>query len=220
MTKVTLTFDNGPDPEITPVVLDILARRGIKATFFVLGDKIRDPARRAVAERARDEGHWIGNHTFNHITPLGRSLDPDAHTLEIGRTQALLADLAHPKKFFRPNGGGGLLSDALLSEAALQLLEEEAFTLVLWNVVPRDWENPHHWPQTAREMCAAQDWPLLVLHDLPTGAMDQLDAYLGAEQDAGTTFLQAFPPDCTPVEQGRVVRPVDAYVAPRAGQQS
>lgn len=216
MPKLTLTFDNGPDPETTPMVLDILARRGIKTTFFVIGDKLRDPDRRALAERAHGEGHWIGNHTFNHITPLGDSRDPNAHLVEIARTQALLGDLAHPRKFFRPNGGGGAISRSLLSEAALRLLVDDAFTLVLWNVVPRDWEDPIGWPQTTRKMCADHDWPLLVLHDLPTGAMDRLDAFLAAEQDAGTTFEQEFPPDCTPVECGAVIKPVDAYVSPGA----
>ncbi|MBY9051435.1 polysaccharide deacetylase family protein, partial [Pseudomonas fluorescens] len=43
---LTLTFDNGPDPDVTPLVLDILAERGIKATFFVIGEKLADPARR------------------------------------------------------------------------------------------------------------------------------------------------------------------------------
>ena len=69
MSVITLSFDNGPDPEITPQVLDVLRRHGIKATFFVVGEKLRD--RRKFAERAQAEGHRIGNHTFNHQVPLG-----------------------------------------------------------------------------------------------------------------------------------------------------
>src|SRR5262245_36917907 len=50
--RITLTFDNGPDPEVTPQVLDVLARADVKASFFVLGHKLQHPARRAAAERA------------------------------------------------------------------------------------------------------------------------------------------------------------------------
>ena len=55
MYDLTLTFDNGPDPDVTPHVLDILAERGIKTTFFVIGEKLLDPERRSLAERARAE---------------------------------------------------------------------------------------------------------------------------------------------------------------------
>src|SRR6185295_9075586 len=69
---VTLTFDNGPEPDVTPRVLDILKAHDIRTTFFVIGEKLADPARRRLAVRAHDEGHWIGNHTFTHTVPLGR----------------------------------------------------------------------------------------------------------------------------------------------------
>src|SRR5205814_8828551 len=120
MFDVTLSFDNGPEPEVTPMVLDILARRGIKATFFVIGEKLSDPVRRAVAERAHAEGHWIGNHTFTHSVPLGRQQGDDVAAQEIGRTQDLLAELAHPDRLFRPYGAGGNLDDALLSDSVVE----------------------------------------------------------------------------------------------------
>ena len=52
-------------------MLDTLHRHDVRATFFVLGDKLRD--RRKLAEGAHDNGHWIGNHTSNHLMPLGQS---------------------------------------------------------------------------------------------------------------------------------------------------
>lgn len=52
MYDLTLTFDNGPEPDVTPRVLDILSKRGIKTTFFVIGEKLADPRRRDIAERA------------------------------------------------------------------------------------------------------------------------------------------------------------------------
>ena len=112
MFDLTLTFDNGPEPGVTPRVLDILRERGIKTTFFVIGEKLGDPERRRLAARAHDEGHWIGNHTFTHTVPLGQQHDPETAQNEIGRTQAAIGDLAHPKRWFRPFGGGGNLDDA------------------------------------------------------------------------------------------------------------
>src|SRR5215471_1694251 len=106
MTTITLTFDNGPDPEVTPQVLETLARHGLLATFFVVGEKLRD--RRGLAERAHRAGHWIGNHTYNHIVPLGLSTAPGRAVAEITRTEALIGELAHPRRFFRPFGGGGI----------------------------------------------------------------------------------------------------------------
>ncbi|XSC45191.1 polysaccharide deacetylase family protein [Bradyrhizobium sp. RDT10] len=64
MFDLTLTFDNGPEPGVTPRVLDILREHGIKTTFFVIGEKLGDPERYRLAARAHDEGHWIGNHTL------------------------------------------------------------------------------------------------------------------------------------------------------------
>ena len=71
--EVTLTFDNGPDPEATPHVLDVLAARDLKATFFVVGERLA--AARHLAERAHAEGHWIGNHTWTHRAPFGELED-------------------------------------------------------------------------------------------------------------------------------------------------
>ena len=62
MFDLTLTFDNGPEPETTPFVLDVLADRSIRTTFFVVGHKLSTPEGRELARRAHEEGHWIGNH--------------------------------------------------------------------------------------------------------------------------------------------------------------
>ncbi|MCF3933174.1 polysaccharide deacetylase family protein [Acuticoccus sp. M5D2P5] len=210
--KITLTFDNGPDPEVTPEVLSVLKARGLLATFFVLGDKLRDPARRAACERAHGEGHWIGNHTFNHLVPLGLSSQPDISTREIARTEALIGDLAHPDKLFRPFGGGGNLGDSLLDGPAFEFLQRERYTLVLWNAVPGDWAYPDTWVDRALDACRENDWTALVLHDLPTGAMAHLDAFIARAADEGATFVQDLPPDVVPMRRGEIVGPVRQYV--------
>ncbi|MEC5383318.1 polysaccharide deacetylase family protein [Aurantimonas sp. C2-6-R+9] len=213
MKKITLSFDNGPDPEITPYVLDVLARHEIRTTFFVVGEKLRDPARRRLCERARADGHWIGNHTFNHLTPLGRSQYPEAYRLEIARTQELIGELAHPHKFFRPFGGGGNLDDSLLDQPSLSHLLKERFTCILWNVVPRDWENPGGWVSTAVEQCRSEEWPLVVLHDLQTGAMSHLEEFLLEMQSDGAQFVQEFPDLCVPIARGEIVGEIRPFVS-------
>lgn len=212
MFDLTLTFDNGPDPETTPAVLDILKRRAIRATFFVVGEMLAAPGARALTERAHAEGHWIGNHTWTHSGPLGLRAGADVAAREIARTQAEIGALAHPDRFFRPQGGGGALGPHLLSPEALDLLIREKMSCVLWNAIPGDWKDPDGWVARALDQCRAQQWTLMVLHDLPTGAMRSLDAFLDRVEDLGGHIRQDFPPDCMPIVNGVVVRPMEQFV--------
>jgi peptidoglycan-N-acetylglucosamine deacetylase len=211
--EVTLTFDNGPEPAATPRVLDVLGHAGIKATFFCLGSKLADPERRALAKRAHAEGHWIGNHTMTHSVPLGRMSDVSRVIGEIVETQALIDELAHPDRLFRPFGGGGELGPHLLNKIALDVLKQEKMTCVLWNAIPRDWEDPRGWAEVALAQCLAQPWTLLVLHDLPTGAMGRLKIFIDRVLDHGGQFRQDFPPECVPIRRGEAVSGVDAFVS-------
>jgi peptidoglycan/xylan/chitin deacetylase (PgdA/CDA1 family) len=214
MFDVTLTFDNGPEPAVTPAVLDTLAREEIRTTFFVLGHKIADPARRTLAVRAAAEGHWIGNHTYSHRVPLGAmAADADTVQAEIGRTQALIGGLSHPDKLFRPFGGGGVIGPHLLSPAALRYLEAGGYTCVLWNVIPRDFDDAASWPERALELMRPLAWALVVIHDLPGGAMVHLERFIAMVRAAGGRFRQEFPPDCVPLQGGREIRPMQDYVA-------
>jgi peptidoglycan/xylan/chitin deacetylase (PgdA/CDA1 family) len=209
---VTLTFDNGPEPAVTPRVLDILGNAGILATFFVLGSKLAEPERRGIAKRAFAEGHWIGNHTKTHSVPLGRVTDSATVITEIVDTQSLIDELSHPDRLFRPFGGGGELGRHLLNAAAVEVLKNEKMTCVLWNAIPRDWEDPRGWAEVALSQCLSQPWTLLVLHDLPTGAMGRLRIFIDRVLDHGGRFRQDFPPECVPILRGAVVSKLDAFV--------
>ena len=213
MFDLTLSFDNGPEPEATPGVLDVLSRRGLKAAFFVIGEKLNRPEGRKLAERAHTEGHWIGNHSWTHSVPLGQRKEADIAELEIGNAQAAMAGLIHPHRFFRPFGGGGNLDRRLMSQPVVDYLARGHYTCVLWNSIPRDWDDPDGWVDRAMAHCASQPWTLMVLHDLPTGAMRHLDAFLDKVGESGGRLRQDFPPDCMPIVDGAVVRPIDNYVA-------
>lgn len=197
--RITLSFDNGPDPEVTPYVLDVLARRGVKTTFFVVGKNLE--AARAPARRAVDEGHWIGNHTWSHSHPFRDKGDAEFVREEIDRTQSQIGPLGHPSKLFRPFGGGGQLDGALNSVAA-DHLAAGGYTCILWNAVPGDWKNQDGWPDVALEQIKTIDWPLVVLHDVHAVAMSHLDHFIAAVQDQGYSFQQNFPPACTVMQRG------------------
>lgn len=207
--KVTLTFDNGPEPLVTPDVLDCLAKHNLKTTFFVLGRKVSDPAGARIAHRAHEEGHWIGNHTFTHSTPLGE-LNREAALAEFERTEQALDWV--PQRLFRPYGGRGTLGPHLLHPAVVDKLQAGGYTCVLWNSVPRDWQYPETWVERAIEDCRLRPWSLVVLHDLPSGAMAHLDRFILRLLDDGVEFTQQYPPDCVLIENGRIVLPIAPYV--------
>jgi len=217
MKRVTLTFDNGPEPAITHAVLDELAARGIKAVFFVMGRKLDTPDGQAAAARAHGEGHIIGNHTWNHKTPLGDIAgDPDIAENEIGATQAVIGDLAHADKLFRPFGGGGNLGPCLLNRPCFDFLKDGGYSCVLWNNVPGDWKDASGWVDTALATLAEQDWSVIVIHDMDTGAMAHLSRFLDALEEIGVEYRQDFPEDCMPMVRGEVVRPMDGFVSANA----
>jgi len=204
--EVTLTFDNGPDPEVTPQVLDVLAARDLRATFFVVGEQLA--AARGLAERAHAEGHWIGNHTWTHRAPFGELDDAAAPHREIERTQELIGPLAHPDRLFRPVGGGQLGPHVLTPET-VDVLVAGRYTCALWNAVPGDWEDPDGWVDRALEQCRTAGRALLVLHDLPTGAMTHLDRFLDAATAEGMRFRQDLPDACLPIVRGHITHPLD-----------
>ena len=213
MRKLTLSFDNGPFPDVTPGVLDALAAARATATFFVCGKEASDPKRRPLLEAIRAAGHRIGNHTQSHRVELGATRDPDAPRREIDGAQVALADFADADKLFRPYGAGGALGPRLLSRGAVSHLCDGGYTCVLWNSVPRDWEDPRGWPERALADLRAQPWTLLVLHDIPTGAMRALPDFLARARDAGTELTAELPRACVPILRGRVVGALDGLVA-------
>ena len=213
MFDLTLSFDNGPTPDVTPLVLDVLAQRGVRSTFFVIGEKLVRPGHGALAARAHAEGHWIGNHTWSHSLPFGL-MEPDAARSEFDRTQQALGLLAHRHRFFRPYGQGGNLDNRLLSKALVAHLARQQATVVLWSALPRDWQDPDGWVDRALGQIAAQPWSLMVLHDLPTGAMRHLDRFLALVVERGGRIRQDFPPDCMPMMDGVLKFPIDSYLSP------
>lgn len=206
--KVTLTFDNGPTPGVTDEVLDALGQRRMSAVFFVVGERISSPQGRALLARAVGEGHRIGNHSFTHGRPLGE-LSAAQTVDEIGRTQKLLDDYVDADRYFRPWGTEGALERRCLNRAAVDYLVAEQYSCVLWNSVPRDWADPDGWVRRALADTRAHRHTVVVLHDLPTGAMRRLPEFLDELTRSGMQVSTELPEDCVPIVRGRIRTSVD-----------
>jgi peptidoglycan-N-acetylglucosamine deacetylase len=179
------------------------------------GGKVEKPELFALAEHAHSQGHWIGNHTWTHEIPLGELGNVDRSVTEISDTQKVMESLAHERLFFRPFGGGGNLDDRLLSEKSCGYLEREGYTIVLWNSVPRDWVDTSGWVETALKQISEQAWSVIVLHDLPTGAMDHLEDFIVRAKKNGAKFVQDFPESVLPLKAGHPDDILSSFV--RAG---
>src|ERR1019366_4573891 len=127
--RLTLTFDNGPTPRITDRVLDVLAVRGVVATFFVIGDRLGQTGGRDLARRAMAEGHRIGHHTATHSVLLGLAEHPEeAVDTEIAAFAPAMEEFDGDQKLYRPYAGGGVLDRRVFSEQAVRYLQEHAYT--------------------------------------------------------------------------------------------
>jgi peptidoglycan/xylan/chitin deacetylase (PgdA/CDA1 family) len=211
--KVPLTFDNGPTPGVTEEVLEVLAGRGLRATFFVVGTRLRQTGGRELARRAIAEGHWVGHHTSTHRVLLGEAADA------AGAVQEEIADLAPDleefdgaTKLFRPYAAGGVLDHRVFSEPAVQYLQEQSYTCVLWNSVPHDWDDPAEWVDRALADAFGQPWTVVVLHDIASGAMEHLPRFLDGLANLGATVLQDFPESCLPIVAGEVKQPLSHLI--------
>jgi peptidoglycan-N-acetylglucosamine deacetylase len=211
--RVTLTFDNGPTPEVTERVLDILGQARILSTFFVIGQNLDVPAAASLMKQAHAAGHWIGNHTLSHTVALGDRPDPAFAIGEIEGAQRRIGKFSHPEKLFRPKGGGGVIGPHLLSQAALDYLLAEKFRTVIWNNVPGDWKDPDGWVEGCITQASERDWSVVVLHDIASGCLARLGELLRRLDDLGVAFEQDFPDAVTLTRAGRVVGNSRGYVA-------
>lgn len=125
---VALTFDDGPDPIDTPVVLDILKEKEVRATFFVLGKAAQSNP--YLLKRLVKEGHEIGNHGFNHDYQQ-RHLVKEMNQTD----QAVYAATGYHTYFYRPPGG-------FVSKTQLETTNRNGHVVALWSVDSKDWRNP------------------------------------------------------------------------------
>jgi len=155
--RIALTFDDGPHPQHTPMLLDILAQHRARATFYVIGANVRrfpEIARRIVAE-----GHELGNHTWTH--PV-LSQQGDATVLrEIDRTQEIIWQTvgAVPVTMRPPYGSFTQRQMRMLSEA-------RNLPTVIWSIDTNDWRRPGSSVVADRMVRGAQPGSVILAHDI------------------------------------------------------
>ncbi len=216
MGKISLTIDNGPDPDVTPEVLDVLAARSVTATFFLIGERVAEPEGAALVERIARAGHRIGNHSWSHDVRFGDVPTATAVRDEVIRTAGLLAPWSGEPPLFRPPGGGGHLDGRLLSEALIDHLRDEGYTCALWNVVPRDWEDLDGWVDRALAEVDRQDWCVVVVHDTIPGNAARIASFIDRARAAGHEFVAELSPECLPIVAGVVVQDLSPFTTTSA----
>jgi peptidoglycan/xylan/chitin deacetylase (PgdA/CDA1 family) len=201
--KISLTFDNGPHPVVTPFVLNILREQSIKATFFHIGKNLENPDAATLITAILEDGHSIGNHSYHHSMPLGK-FSPSEAVREIATVQDKFAELGFKPTLFRPCGGGGKLDHHLMHPSALQYLQENRMTCVLWNCVPEDWIDPKGWCDRALTDIEQRPWSVVVIHDIENRGMEDLARFIEGAKNKGASFTLDFPAECVPLKNGRL----------------
>jgi peptidoglycan/xylan/chitin deacetylase (PgdA/CDA1 family) len=162
---IALTFDDGPHPQYTPQLLQVLDKFQIPASFFWLGVCVnRSPQ---IAKQIRDRGHWIGLHGYDHQNfPM---LSPEQLRQSLEKTQAAIYNACnlHPENIrdVRPPNG-------LFTPRILDLFNQWNYRTIQWTVVPEDWVSPGVITVVQRVLNQVQNGSIIVLHDGFYGGQD------------------------------------------------
>ncbi|MFQ5707450.1 MAG: polysaccharide deacetylase family protein [bacterium] len=177
-----LTFDDGPDPEVTPALLRLLHEYNARASFFLIGQKAEQYPE--IVLRIQQQGHTVGNHSFTHTTLFGKPVETIAH--EIRRTDNILAEITGQKPdLFRPPHGW-------FGRNLLRVLKSTGHQLVLWNVSARDYQGACTAAKIHRRLQKLRPKGQIVLlhdgHRNSTHTLQALETYLRQQLNANTQF--------------------------------
>jgi peptidoglycan-N-acetylglucosamine deacetylase len=161
--KIALTFDDGPNPEYTPLLLTKLAKYRVSATFFLIGRNLKSHPE--IGRRIVQEGHEVGNHTYNH--PILPFLSRSRVRNELGSTQELIAALLNVEPvFLRPPNG-------LFTKRVLDTVEQLGYRAVVGDVFPVDVALPGPEIIIRRVLRRVQPGSIIILHDGYVGRFDR-----------------------------------------------
>lgn len=155
---IAITFDDGPDPVLTPRLLDLLKERKIHATFFLVGKNAA--AFPDVVRRIVDEGHEVGNHSWSH--PLFTQLSKDSVESQLRRTHdAIVKACGVAPLLYRPPYGAVGVSQRARIEKSF------GYPAILWDVDPQDWKHPRS-AQKVYDAIHSQTRPgsIILCHDI------------------------------------------------------
>ena len=174
--KIALTFDDGPHQTVTDIILEVLKKHQVKATFFVLGQNIVENI--DVLHRINEQGHEVANHSWSHRNLTG--LTKEEVNEEINRTNAVIFDAIHvyPKAYRPPYGA--------IDDHVREAIE---LTPVLWNIDTLDWQ--HKTPSTTLEKVKQQvkENGIVLMHDIHPESAQALDFIITFLIDEGYEFV-------------------------------
>ncbi|MDD3363671.1 MAG: polysaccharide deacetylase family protein [Syntrophomonas sp.] len=157
---VALTFDDGPDPEKTPAVMDSLKKYNALATFFVVGNRAEKQPQ--ILENMAEQGHEIANHSYSHSYSEFSSNKPEIFKEEIDKTAAIIEKITTQKPvLFRPPGG-------YLSDNLVNLIKNEQLTIAYWTWQQdsKDWKVGNSGTTIANHIIKnIQPGQIILLHD-------------------------------------------------------
>lgn len=174
--KIALTFDDGPSAAWTPALLDGLKERGVKATFFLIGENAdKNPE---IVKRMAEEGHLIGNHTYHHVE-LTKVSEKEAR-LELADTSAAIVRITGKEpEYMRPPFG-----------AWQRKLEQEIRMLpVLWTIDPLDWTTENQDEIVNKVVTEAEENDIILLHDCYKSSVEAGLRIIDILQEEGFVFV-------------------------------
>lgn len=174
--KIALTFDDGPSAAWTPTLLDGLKERGVKATFFLIGENAdKNPE---IVKRMAEEGHLIGNHTYHHVE-LTKVSENEAR-LELADTSAVIVRITGKEpEYMRPPFG-----------AWQRKLEQEIQMLpVLWTIDPLDWTTENQDEIVNKVVTEAEENDIILLHDCYKSSIEAGLRIVDILQEEGFVFV-------------------------------
>ncbi|MDF1849646.1 MAG: polysaccharide deacetylase family protein [Verrucomicrobiales bacterium] len=177
---IAITFDDGPHGQNTPRLLDMLKKRNIKATFYVVGNMVTYNPQ--ILRRMIAEGHEIGNHTVSHGNLARMSNSALRTELQKAHDQILKETGIEPRTM-RPPGG------AITRDQKQFMLEEFGYPTILWSVDPMDWKKPGPSVVTRRLLDGAAPGGILLVHDLHKATVDAMPATLDGLLAQGYRFV-------------------------------
>jgi peptidoglycan-N-acetylglucosamine deacetylase len=177
---IAMTFDDGPSAKLTPKLLDLLAARHIKATFFVIGENVAEHPE--VVARAAQEGHEIGNHSWSHPN-LGHMSD-DGVRGQLRKTEdAIRSATGTRPTLMRPPYG------SVTPRQKKWINEEFGYKIILWDVDPNDWKRPGPMVVCNRIMKETRAGSIVLSHDIHPGTIEAMPSTLEQLADKGFKFV-------------------------------
>lgn len=177
---VAMTFDDGPHPSLTPHLLDLLAARGIRATFYLIGNRVaRYPG---ITQRIAAEGHEIGNHSWSHPFLNRRSAESVIREID-ATTEAIFDVTGRPPVTFRPPYGAFSIAQRRM------LHEQRRLPTILWSVDPQDWRRPGAGVVARRILSHSRPGAIILSHDIHSGTIAAMPATLDGLTARGMRFV-------------------------------